>query len=193
MHTHAGRLTVWYCAWQGVPACANSEIMTHKMRGTWNFTGSIVSDDGAIKQLTNCTKNHTARCPDGSMTGGHNFAISLPEAAALALKAGCDVDYGGTFASPTWGVPAAMQQGLVAEQDLRAAVRHSLTTRFITGEYDDDAQHKPEINPWNALDANKTVNWGTPSFGAQSGGTVDGSCQTTKLAVSCRCHRRCDP
>ncbi len=128
------------------------------MRGIWNFTGSIVSDDGAIKQLTNCTKNHTARCPDGSMTGGHNFAVTLPKAAALALKAGCDVDYGETFASPTWGVPAALQHGLVVEQDLRAAVRRSLSTRFAMGEYDEDVQNKPKINPWNALDANQTVN-----------------------------------
>eukprot|EP01049_Picozoa_sp_SAG25_P027694 SAG25_NODE_14565_length_253_cov_0.675325_1_plen_53_part_10 len=53
--------------------------MTQKMRRTWNFSGSIVSDDGAVKQLTNCSRqHHTERCPDGSMTGGHNFAATLP-------------------------------------------------------------------------------------------------------------------
>jgi beta-glucosidase-like glycosyl hydrolase len=141
-----------------VPACANSEIMTRKMRHTWGFTGSIVSDDGAIKQLTNCTKNHTERCPDGSMTGGHGFAATLPEAAADALKAGCDVDYGVTFASPAWGLPAALRKGLATEDDVRAAVRRSLSTRFILGEYDRDVKDNPGLNPWNALHANATVN-----------------------------------
>ncbi len=35
-----------YNAINGVPACANRELLTQLLRGTWNFTGFVVSDCG---------------------------------------------------------------------------------------------------------------------------------------------------
>ena len=54
--------------------------MTTLMRQTWNFSGSIVSDDGAVQQISN---GRTA----GNLHG-HGYAHSVPGAAAAALEGG---------------------------------------------------------------------------------------------------------
>ena len=47
-HLHCSDASnLWVCVGQavnGVPACADGEVMNTLMRQTWNFTGSIVSD-----------------------------------------------------------------------------------------------------------------------------------------------------
>ena len=127
-----------YNALNGVPACADKEVMTTLMRQTWNFTGSIVSDDGAVTMIRNVTTAGNVH--------GHGYANSSAGAAAAALDAGCDVDYGGGYSA---GAQAAVDQGLTSESVLAAAVRRSLSTRLRLGEFD-----RPMVsgfeNPWNS-------------------------------------------
>jgi len=59
----------------GVPATANAELVRGVLRGAWNWQGLIVSDWNAIKELIN-----------------HGVAETPTEAAALALRAGVDMD-----------------------------------------------------------------------------------------------------
>jgi beta-glucosidase len=59
----------------GVPATANAELVRGTLRGEWGYQGLIVSDWNAIKELIN-----------------HGVAETPAEAAALALRAGVDMD-----------------------------------------------------------------------------------------------------
>jgi beta-glucosidase len=59
----------------GVPATANAELVRGTLRGAWGYQGLIVSDWNAIKELIN-----------------HGVAETPADAAALALRAGVDMD-----------------------------------------------------------------------------------------------------
>ena len=79
----------------GVPMTANREMVTGVLRGELGFDGVIVSDDRAIAQLID-----------------QGVAADLAEAAALALKAGVDIDMMSNAYSR--GLPIALERGLVA-------------------------------------------------------------------------------
>ena len=96
------------------------------MRETWNFTGSIVSDDGAIAHIGNVSGPGTIH--------GQGYANSTAAAAADALIAGTDVDYGGAYSG---AAQAAVTSGLTTEAVLAAAVRRSLSTRMRMGQFDE--------------------------------------------------------
>ena len=67
-----------YNAINGVPSCANRELLTDILRDTWKFDGFVVSDCGAV----------------GNVYHRHNFARSDTEAAEFCVKAGCDWNCG---------------------------------------------------------------------------------------------------
>ena len=78
----------------------------------------IVSDYGAIAELVT-----------------HGVAADLAEAAALALKAGVDIDMmGDAYAT---GLPVALERGLVEMADVDAAVRRVLRLKERLGLFDD--------------------------------------------------------
>jgi beta-glucosidase len=59
----------------GVPMTANAELVRGELRGRWEYQGLVVSDWNAIRELIN-----------------HGVAATPAEAAALALRAGIDMD-----------------------------------------------------------------------------------------------------
>ncbi len=59
----------------GIPMTAHTALLRDWLRGRTGFEGVIVSDYNAIRELLN-----------------HGVAADLAEAAALALKAGVDID-----------------------------------------------------------------------------------------------------
>ena len=78
----------------------------------------MVSDYSAIAELIN-----------------HGVAGDLAEAAALALKAGVDIDMmGGAYAK---GLPDALERGLVAMADIDACVRRVLRLKERLGLFED--------------------------------------------------------
>ena len=64
----------------GIPCGANRWLLTELLRGEWGFDGIVVSDYFAVRQLDDY----------------HHVAESGPQAAALALTTGIDVELPGT-------------------------------------------------------------------------------------------------
>ena len=86
----------------GEPACASPFLMG-KLK-EWGFDGYFTSDCWAIRDF------HTTHC----------ITATASESAALALKAGCDMNCGNTYLH----VLAALEKGLVSEEDIRRACVH---------------------------------------------------------------------
>jgi beta-glucosidase-like glycosyl hydrolase len=72
-----------YNAVNGIPMCANRELLTDVLRDQWGFDGYVTSDCGAIDDIY----QH------------HLFVHDGETATAAGLKAGCDSDCGGVYSS----------------------------------------------------------------------------------------------
>ena len=102
----------------GVPMTANSKALRDVLRMRWKFDGVTISDYNAIAELV-----------------PHGVAADIPEAAALALKAGVDIDMMGH--AYTRGLQIALQSGLVTIEDINAAVRRVLALKERLGLFED--------------------------------------------------------
>ena len=103
---------------EGVPMTANAAILRDLVRGRWGFDGIYISDYNAIAELV-----------------PHGVAADIPAAAALALKAGVDIDM--MASAYTNGLPVALERGAVTMADLDAAVRRVLAFKARLGLFDD--------------------------------------------------------
>jgi beta-glucosidase len=99
-----------------VPATGNRWLMQDVLRENWKFRGFVVSDMNAVKSLTN-----------------HGFARDPADAAARALTAGVNMEMsiGTTYYSRH--LAEAVKQGRVSTQQIDAAVRPLLETKFRLG------------------------------------------------------------
>ncbi len=101
----------------GIPMTAHTALLTGFLRRKLGFDGVIISDYTAIPELIQ-----------------HGVAADRVEAAALALKAGVDMDMvSGAFLL----LPQALARGLVTEADIDAAVRRVLRLKESLGLFDD--------------------------------------------------------
>ena len=91
----------------GIPLSAHRGLLKDYLRGKLGFDGVLVSDYNAIAELIH-----------------HGVAADLMEAAALALKAGIDIDMMANAYHD--GLPAALQRGLVTMADIDTSVRRVL-------------------------------------------------------------------
>lgn len=98
----------------GEPACASPFLMG-KLK-EWGFDGYFTSDCWAIRDF------HTT----------HGITATAPESAAMALKAGCDMNCGNTYLH----ILAALDKGLISEEDIHRACVHVLRTRIRLGQLD---------------------------------------------------------
>ena len=130
---HVGGVMGAYSALNGVPDCANSFLLTDLLRKQWGFDGYVVSDCGAI----------------GDIWSQHHYVKTPEEAAADAVKAGCDLCCGGDYNA----LVRAVQQGLVTEKEIDQALYYTLWTRFKLGLFD-----PPEDCPYSkiGIDQNDT-------------------------------------
>ena len=101
---------------------ANGKILQDILRGYLAFDGMVVSDYTAIDQLP---------APLGFPKGK---VLSPVEKAAMAINAGCDVDFptGANFLH----LQEAIDQGLVAPETLERAVKNVLRYKFRAGLFD---------------------------------------------------------
>jgi len=150
---HVGSFMGAYSALYGKPCCADPFLLTDVLRKQWGFDGMVFSDGGAI----------------GDIWAEHKFVPGPEEAAAAAVKAGCDVSSGGMGnADHTHGpvntpghvnagikggaaysaIPAAVAKGLISEDQVNVAVARELTLRFRLGLFD-----PPAMVPWSNLGA----------------------------------------
>jgi beta-glucosidase len=110
----------------GEPACASPFLLEQTLREKWQFKGHVVSDCWALTDIH----------------AHHKVAAGPVEAAALALKAGCDISCGVTYDR----LEEAIQRGLVTEADIDRALGRTLATRFKLGIFD-----PPELVPYAAI------------------------------------------
>lgn len=107
-----------YNAINGVPASANDLLLTKLVRQRWGFEGYIVSDCDAIRDIYGEKQHH--------------FVQTAEQAAAVAVKAGCNLCCGGDYNA----LVRSVQQGLVTEKEIDGALYHTLWTRFRLGLFD---------------------------------------------------------
>ena len=115
---HTGAVMTAYNTIDGVPCSANRWLIEEVLRQSWGFQGVVFADLNAVNALY----------------ATHHVAVDPAEAAALALKAGVDIDLGGY----NYGgfLKEALQRGLVTEADIDRAVRHVLQLKFELGLFD---------------------------------------------------------
>ena len=100
----------------GEPCCGSKTLMKDILRNEWGFEGHYVSDCWAIRDF----HEH------------HMVTHSAEESAAMALKAGCDVNCGVTYLH----LLKALQDGLVTEEEITNAAERAFTTRYLLGLFD---------------------------------------------------------
>ncbi len=107
-----------YNQFRGHPACANEELYGI-LRDEWGFEGYIVSDCWAVSDFYNF----------------QGYAAGPAEAAAMALKAGTDLECGVDYRH----LMDALKRGLVTEEDIDRAARRVMMARFRLGMFDPDS------------------------------------------------------
>lgn len=102
----------------GIPLTAHKPLLQDYLRGELGFDGVLVSDYNAIGELLK-----------------HGVARDLPEAAALALNAGVDID----MMSDAYrrGLPVALDRGLVRVAQIDQSVRRVLRLKERLGLFED--------------------------------------------------------
>jgi len=121
---HVGGVMTAYNSIDNVPCACNPWLLTDLLRNTWGFQGYIVSDCGAV----------------GNIAGAHHYAKDDVEGGADAIKAGLDLECGGTLHNLTKSVA----QGLLTEKDIDKALHQVLAVRFRLGLFD-----PPARVPWS--------------------------------------------
>jgi beta-glucosidase len=86
------------------------------LRDQWHFKGHVVSDCGAIADFYM----------------GHHVVPGQPEAVALAVKHGVDLNCGDEYPA----LVEAVKKGLITEKEIDAALATLLKTRFKLGMFD---------------------------------------------------------
>jgi len=124
-----GGATSVMCAYNrvdGAPACASDDLLGRTLRGAWGFRGYVVTDCDAVYDMEHF----------------HHTAATTAAVAALALRAGTDLNCGNSFGHLTEAVAA----GLASEADVDTAVARLFTARFRLGMFD-----PPARVPWTRI------------------------------------------
>ena len=126
---HAGSVMGAYNALNGTPCCADNLLLTDILRKEWGFSGYVVSDCEAIDYISK----------------GHHYVSSYPEAAAAAVKAGCDLCCGLTYQQY---LPLALADRLwlFGRADIDTALSRVLIARTRLGDFD-----PPAIVPYSSI------------------------------------------
>lgn len=115
------------CAYNSVngdPACGSSLLLKDILRGNYQFDGHVMSDCGAIADFYD---------PDA-----HNYVRAPAAAAALAVKAGTDLNCGTGRLSTFTNLHFALQRNMITEDEIDTAVKRLFKTRFKLGMFDPD-------------------------------------------------------
>ena len=106
----------------GEPCCGSQTLLVKILRQEWGFDGYVTSDCWAIKDFNE----------------GHKVTRDAAESAALAVKAGCDLNCGCAYGN----LIDAYNRGLISEEDIDKAVIQLMTIRMRLGMFD-DPKHVP--------------------------------------------------
>ncbi len=113
-----------YNALNGIPCCANHELLIDILRTEWGFDGFVTSDCGAIDDIFQ----------------KHRYAATGAEASAVAMVNGEDLNCGNTFQDHC---REAIEKGYMTEAQLDTALVRVFEARFSLGEFD---SNHPYVN-----------------------------------------------
>jgi beta-glucosidase len=123
----------------GEPCCASPTLLQEILRQEWGFGGAdgseayVVSDCGAIADIY----------------AHHKVVETAAEAAALAVKNGCDLNCGATYPA----LRDAVKQGLIDEATIERSVTRLFTARFRLGMFDPPEQVPYAQIPYSVVDS----------------------------------------
>jgi beta-glucosidase len=117
----------------GEPCCASPMLLEHILRQEWDFDGYVVSDCGAIRDIY----EH------------HKVVKTAAEAAALAVKNGCELNCGAVYPA----LLDAVKQSLISEDIIDRAVIRLFCARFRLGMFDPPDQVPYAQIPYQVLDS----------------------------------------
>jgi beta-glucosidase len=120
-----------YNAVDGVPACANTDLLQKHLKTDWGFQGYVVSDCGAISDIFR----------------GHKYKATAAEASAVAVKAGTDLTCGNEYRS----LVDAVKTGLITEAEIDRSLERLFVARFKLGMFD-----PPERVPFSKIPYSET-------------------------------------
>ncbi|KAK3120001.1 hypothetical protein QOZ80_9AG0679280 [Eleusine coracana subsp. coracana] len=128
-----GKATCVMCAYtsvNGVPSCANADLLTKTVRGSWGLEGYIAADCDAVAIMRN----------------SQFYRPTAEDTVATSLKAGLDIDCGPYVQQHA---TSAVQKGKLTQQDIDKAVKNLFATRMRLGHFDGD----PKANMYGGLGA----------------------------------------
>lgn len=125
-----------YNRYMNDPACASPFLLQQTLRDAWKFKGYVVSDCDAIADIWR----------------DHKTVKTDAEAAAISIKAGCDLNCGDTYLALT----KAVAQGLVTEKDIDANLTRLFEARFRLGMFDPTEMVKYAQIPYAANDTRQS-------------------------------------
>ncbi len=123
---HADSIMCAYNAVDGVPACANPDLLQKILRDEWHFEGFVTSDCGAV----------------GDIATGHHYSPDEEHGSAVAVRAGTDTTCGNEYVT----LVKAVKDGLIKESEIDTAVKHLFTARMRLGMFD-----PPDRVPFNKI------------------------------------------
>ena len=125
------------CAYQsvkGAPCCGN-KFLESLLREKWGFKGYIVSDCWAVRDFYEKTAHHVVNTRE--------------EAAAMAVKAGTDLNCGDSYPA----LVNAVKQGLITEAEINISVKRLILARMKLGQFDADKDVKYTQIPYSVVDS----------------------------------------
>ena len=134
---HAQSVMCAYNAIDGAPACANTMLLRDHLRDAWHFDGYVVSDCAAVADVNT----------------GHHYAPDMAHAAAVAVKAGTDLECGFGQGQAFPALVDAVHQGLITEAELDTALHRLFRARFRLGMFDPPASYAYGHIPFNEVNS----------------------------------------
>lgn len=119
MAIREGRAFSVMCAYNrflNLPCCGSPFLLNDILRREWGFEGYVVSDCDAVHDIY----------------ATHKLVPTLAEAAAMALRAGTDLNCGRAYSA----LLEAVRKGLVNESTIDTAVKRLFIARFRLGMFD---------------------------------------------------------
>ena len=120
----------------GIPACANKELLTDILRKEWGFKGYVVSDQGALEHILNF----------------HHYTLSMVETAAAAVNAGTCLEDGDHWDNIFSHIGEAVRKEMIENATVVDAISRLFMVRMRLGEFD-----PPGMNPYRRLNVSDFV------------------------------------
>ena len=124
-----------YNRYNGETCCGSSSLLNGILRLEWGFDGYIVSDCGAIRDIY----------------AGHEVVSTPEEAAALAVRAGTDLECSNVYRN----LKEAVARNLITEAEIDVAVKRLFVARFRLGMFDPPAMVNYTTIPYETVDSER--------------------------------------